>query len=412
MLLLYNLVLRVYGFGILLASVFNTKAKLWIKGRKNLLTNIDNSDFSGQWIWMHVASLGEFEQGRPLLEEIKKQFPRYRILLSFFSPSGYTVRKDYHGADYVCYLPLDTPKNAQRFIGAVNPGLAVFVKYDIWYHYLKCLQAHAIPNVLISGEFRAGQLYFRPYGTVLLNVLRKMSHVFTQTEQSAALLLSYGATNVSVAGDTRIDRVLKITAGQRNFTLPEWIDKTYLIIGSCWHRDDQVYMAWVNGSEHKIVIAPHQTGNARVRQLKAQITRPCVTYTDWLEDQTQEVDVLILDTIGMLSYLYRFAQVAYIGGGFGSGIHNTLEPAAYHLPVIFGPRFQKFVEARHLVSLKAASSVSNADEFEAEMKALESAQTYKLRAQKTARWIQSNQGATQKIMAYLAHHNYLENADD
>lgn len=380
MLWLYNFGIFIYGLVVRLVALFNPKAKLFIEGRKNIYEELERRvDASRKHIWFHFASLGEFEQGRPVLEMIKATHPEKKIVVTFFSPSGYEVRKNYPQADAVFYLPLDTAQNASRFIKAINPELAIFTKYEFWHHYYRVLNENNVPLFLISGIFRKNQIFFRGYGNFYRNILRNVSHFFVQNEESLQLLNTLNITTVSIAGDTRFDRVYENSIHPADIPLVRKFcnDQKVFIAGSTWPPDEELISSLITqNKDWKFIIAPHEINSGRIAQLEKLIPdalkfsvekereikmaqgkgAPQVFYP---ENQT-----LIIDNIGLLSSLYRYADIAYIGGGFGVGIHNTLEAAAFGIPILFGPNYYKFQEAKDLLELGAALSIQNQEDLD------------------------------------------------
>lgn len=369
-LLLYNIFLLLYRIGVCVASLFDEKPKLWLRGRRGLLDKIA-ADLQGKdekRIWVHCSSLGEFEQGRPLIEAIREQYPSYKIVLTFFSPSGYEIRKDYAGADYVYYLPMDGRHNARRFVEIVNPVLAVFVKYEFWYHYLTQLKKAEVPTILVSAAFRKSQPFFKPQGGLFRKMLRCFDYLFVQDEESKRLLETIKLKdNVIVAGDTRYDRVSAIAASVKQFPLIEkFKEKDHLLIaGSTWPEDEAMLKEAVNSfpENWKLILAPHEIDEPHIKSLLDMFAGHAVLYSD-LSEEPAGYQVLIIDNIGMLSSLYSYGEIAYVGGGFqNGGIHNVLEPAVFGLPVFFGPVYDKFVEAKALVSRMYAFPISEKEHF-------------------------------------------------
>ncbi|WP_411274362.1 3-deoxy-D-manno-octulosonic acid transferase [Daejeonella sp.] len=403
MLFLYDLGIQFYRFIILLASLKNKKAAAWIEGRKNLLTHIASRVNTHQThAWFHFASLGEFEQGRPLLEIIKAKYPHISIVITFFSPSGYEIRKDYQLAEHVFYLPLDTRKNAEEFIKLVKPSIAVFTKYEYWYHYFNALQNNNIPIFIVSGIFRKDQPFFRWYGGLHRKMLKKVSHFFVQNEVSKTLLSSLGLNNVIVAGDTRFDRVVKnMSQVPRIPAVEEFCAGSKVFIaGSTWPEDEvliaslaKVYPNW------KFIVAPHEIDPRHISDLENLF--PDSTKFSETNIRSIETQVLIIDNIGTLSSLYQYGDVAYIGGGFGVGIHNTQEASAFSLPVIFGPKYQKFQEAADLIEKGASFSIKDAQELEQKMSYLQNPQIRSEFGKVAKEYINSKAGATRIILDYL-----------
>ena len=413
MLLFYNLSIRVYCFMILIASRFNKKAKLWIKGRKEILTKISETVTPGsEIIWFHCSSLGEFEQGRPLMEKLRESMPGKKILLTFFSPSGYEVRKNYPGADYIFYLPVDTAKNASRFLDIVKPCMVFFVKYEFWYHYLTQLKKAGIKTYLVSAIFRPGQIFFRIYGKWFRQILGSFTHFFLQDEESTGLLKSIGLTNFTVSGDTRFDRVFAIANKSADLPLiqPFCSDRMILVAGSTWPPDQEILVRFINENKLpvKFIIVPHEIQEQGIRQLMDSIKLKTVRYTSISSSAlagtsaVSDAEVMIIDTIGILSSIYRYGKIAYIGGGFGKGIHNILEAATFGLPVIFGPNYKKFREANDLIRLKGAFPIENYDSLVNILNALLTDQEFYKGASESAKnFVGSNLGATDSITKFV-----------
>ena len=353
--MLYSIAIAFYAVAIRVVALFNEKAKLFVTGRKSWEQQLKvKIDTASKYIWFHCASLGEFEQGRPVIEAVKEQFPAYKIVLTFFSPSGYEIRKNYALADVISYLPLDTKRNARTFINLVNPEKVFFVKYEYWYNYINELHTRKIPLYLISAIFRNEQPFFSktPWGKWYLKMLFKVEHLFVQTRASGELLESVGIKNYTVSGDTRFDRVAAIAAGAKEIpTIEKFKGSSLLVVaGSTWKPDEELLISFINQSSGiKYIIAPHEVSAANVSRIKQAITKPVIEYSKVLESEIASYDVIIIDSIGLLSSLYRYGNVAYIGGGFGVGIHNTLEAATFGLPVVFGPNYKKFKEAVDLI---------------------------------------------------------------
>ena len=364
---LYNIAMGCYRLGVALAAPWNTKAKLWRDGRKNLFDRMrERIDPSAPTIWVHVASLGEFEQGRPIIEKIKAERPEYKILLTFFSPSGYEIRKNYPGADYIFYLPLDTPSNAREFLDIVKPQMAVFVKYEYWINLLAELKNRDIPTYIVSAIFRRDSIFFRSTGAMWREALKSFELLFVQDDNSKSLLAELGHENVVVAGDTRFDRVAQIAAAAKKIDLIEQFkgDSRLFVAGSSWGPDEELIVRLANENPTiKFIVAPHEMEQARMAKIEQSAVGGAVRYTN-IDGDISDKQILILDTMGMLSSVYGYADFSYIGGGFGVGIHNTLEAATFGLPIAFGPNYQKFKEARDMIALGGATSVSNYEELE------------------------------------------------
>ncbi|MEO6149942.1 MAG: glycosyltransferase N-terminal domain-containing protein [Mucilaginibacter sp.] len=399
MLSVYNIGVRLYSFLVHRAAFFNQKAKQWVNGRKDQsLIRYESS------IWFHFASLGEFEQGRPVLEQLRALHPGKKIVITFFSPSGYEVRKNTPLADAVYYLPLDTNANAAHFISAVNPEIAVFTKYEYWYHFFNQLHQKQVPLYIISGIFRADQVFFKWYGRLHRKMLGFVTHFFLQDENSKQLLENIGIKNTTVSGDTRFDRVW--ANAQQPAALPgiaEFIDgQQALICGSTWPEDEKLLASLVTEyPELKFIFAPHQISDEKINRLIDLLPdKGAVRYSRMDNNEgASQYRTLIIDNIGMLSSLYQYGHIAYIGGGFGVGIHNTLEAAAFGLPVIFGPNYAKFNEARELIALQAGFSVGNESELTAIMdKLITDSEFYKQSSKSAATYVEQNKGATGLIL--------------
>ena len=402
----YNLAISLYEFAAKVAALFSSKPAKMLEGQKRafmyLLNNLDPYD---KHIWVHAASLGEFEQGRPLIERIRKDYPKYKIVLTFFSPSGYEVRKDYKGADYVCYLPFDTPDNAMMFVRIVKPVVAYFIKYEFWRNYLRELHKNDVPAYSISSIFRPNQIFFRWYGKSYREVLHCFDHFFVQNEESKKLLFSAGVTFSTVVGDTRFDRVLDIRAEAQPLPLVERFkgDALTLVAGSSWGPDEDIIISYFNAHpEMKLVIAPHVVSDSHLKEIESKLKRPFVRYTQATEESVQQADCLIIDCYGLLSSIYRYGEISYVGGGFGVGIHNVLEAAVYGIPVIFGPKNKKFREARHLLEQKGGFEIRNSQDFETLMNRFLSDKAYMQSSGKAAGdYVKNNSGALEKIMEYM-----------
>ena len=362
---LYNLSIFFYSILIRLTAPFNIKARQISKGRKQTFADLQAKiKHDRPIVWVHCASLGEFEQGRPIIEAIRKQHPDYRILLTFFSPSGYEIRKNYDLADYICYLPADTKKNAEKLIELVRPEIVFFVKYEFWFHYITELKKRNIPLYLVSAIFRENQLFFKntPWGKWYQKMLFSFEQFFVQDEQSVRLLHGVGIKNVTKSGDTRFDRVAEIARNGKNIPLVEKFKGNSLLVvaGSTWKPDEEMLIQYIhNHPETKFIIAPHETKKANIERLISLLKNPVICYTEATEESVMNKQVMIVDTIGILSSIYKYADLSYIGGGFGVGIHNTLEAAIFGMPIVFGPNYHKFNEAKTMVSLGIAFPINN-----------------------------------------------------
>jgi 3-deoxy-D-manno-octulosonic-acid transferase len=406
---LYNISIYLYSFIIHFASFLNTKARLWINGRKDIFSRISEAvenEPSGETrkiAWFHCASLGEFEQGKPVIEAFRSRFPGYKIFLTFFSPSGYEVRKNYKDADYIFYLPADTKHNAERFISLVNPQIVFFIKYEYWYNYLRNLYQKKIPFYIISAIFRPGQHFFKWYGSWFRDQIKQVNWFFLQDHESATLLLKIGINTFSITGDTRFDRVYAIARQVHSYPLIEKFcgDSQVILAGSSWAEDEEILFPMMNksGSSLRFIIAPHETHPARISSLISRLKIPALRYSEANSENIHDFRVLIIDCIGILAHLYQYPFIAYIGGGFGSGIHNILEAAAFGVPVVFGPNYKKFREARDLISLGGAFTISDANQFiQITNHLLSMPEEYSECAEICYKYILEHQGATEKIM--------------
>lgn len=365
--MLYNIAIYIYGFIIHLAALFNSKARKIVRGHRVVYQLLKQQvELDKKYIWFHAASLGEFEQGRPLIEQIRARYPNYKILLTFFSPSGYEVRKNYKGADIVCYLPFDKPRNVRRFLNIVNPSMAFFIKYEFWKNYLDELHKRRIAVYSVSSIFRKNQIFFKWYGGTYRRVLKNFDYLFVQNEASKRFLAKIGINCVDVVGDTRFDRVLQIKEEAKELPLVKSFKQNspVFIAGSSWAPDEDIFIRYFNEHpEVKLIIAPHLIDENHLVEIISKLKRSYVRYTKATEENTVKSNCLIIDCFGLLSSIYRYGDVAYIGGGFGAGIHNTLEAAVYGIPVLFGPKFGKFMEAKELMTCKGAYSINSYEEF-------------------------------------------------
>jgi 3-deoxy-D-manno-octulosonic-acid transferase len=404
--LLYNLGILIFSSLAYLISPFNGKAKLWINGRSGWYKSLSERIVKGdKYIWIHCASLGEFEQGRPVIEALKKERPDFKIVLTFFSPSGYEIRKDYPHADIICYLPLDTPGNALKFIELINPVYVIFVKYEFWDSYISELYRKSIPLYLVSGIFREGQHFFKWYGGFFRKILNRFTGIFVQDHHSVELLKSIGIDNVIEAGDTRFDRVIQIAGAARDIPqIKEFRnDEKLFLAGSSWKPDEEIIAEYINRNPGKMkwVFAPHEIGRTNIDRLESLFKVKTVRFSQY---NTTDADarVLIIDNIGMLSSAYRYAYVAAIGGGFGKGIHNILEPACWGIPVMFGPKHEKFREAVDLIKENGAKTYDSSNSFSRILDEwLNNDEIYLQSAKSSASYISKNTGATEHIMKVL-----------
>lgn len=402
----YNLAIILYDIAVYLVAPFSRKPRKMMKGHwvvYELLRQQLEKD--ARYIWFHAASLGEFEQGRPLIEKIRAKYPDYRILLTFFSPSGYEVRKNYRGADIVCYLPFDKPRNVRKFLDLVNPCMAFFIKYEFWKNYLDELHKRRIPVYSVSSIFRRGQIFFKWYGGTYRNVLRNFDHIFVQNERSKRYLAKIGINRVTVVGDTRFDRVLQIREEAKDLPLVELFKNNTMtfVAGSSWQPDEDLFIEYFNQHpEVKLIIAPHVIDENHLVEIIRKLKRPYVRYTRADEKNVRKADCLIIDCFGLLSSIYRYGEIAYIGGGFGVGIHNTLEAAVYGIPVIFGPKYQKFQEAVQLLEAKGGFSVKSYEELKALLdRMLEDESFLRETGTNAGTYVTGNAGATDKVLGMI-----------
>jgi 3-deoxy-D-manno-octulosonic-acid transferase len=413
--MIYNLIIYVYLFGVAVYSRFNEKVrKMWRGEREAFSILKEKVDPKAKYVWFHAASLGEFEQGRPLMEQLRKEHPEYKILLTFFSPSGYEVRKNYDGADIITYLPLDTITNARRFLRAVKPVMAFFIKYEFWYNYLHILKHRHVPVYSVSSIFRPDQVFFKWYGRQYGRVLNCFTHFFVQNEQSKELLAKIGITDVTVVGDTRFDRVLQIKEAAKQLPIVEEFigvrsekSPKVFVAGSSWPPDEEIFIKYFNSHpEWKLIIAPHVIGEDHLKQIEKLLEgRKVIRYTTAEKSHPTSLssyNIMIIDCFGLLSSIYRYADVAYVGGGFGVGIHNLLEAAVWDVPVFFGPNNQKFQEAQGLKQC-GGFEISNYEDFARQMDCFAAdTEELKVQGQKAGRFVESLSGATAKVMAAVS----------
>jgi len=438
---MYNIIIYIYLFGVAIASLFNKKVKKMWQGEREAFDVLRSKvDPNAQYVWFHAASLGEFEQGRPIMERLRKEHPEYKILLTFFSPSGYEVRKNYDGADIICYLPLDTPLNARRFLRTIRPVMAFFIKYEFWYNYLHILKHRGIPTYSVSSIFRDGQIFFCWYGHQYGRVLKCFTHFFVQNEKSRQLLAGIGITNVSISGDTRFDRVLEIKQQAKELDIVEAFvedafrslgvqecrsadnslasnsaiessnsstrqlvnssTKKIFVAGSSWQPDEEIFIKYFN--EHpdwKLIIAPHVIGESHLQQIIKQLDMPVVRYTQTTPEEARNARCLIIDCFGLLSSIYNYGTVSYVGGGFGVGIHNVLEAAVWNIPVIFGPNNARFAEAQALKANGGGIDITDYDSFAAVMDGFIADEASLQKAGEAAgNYVKQNAGATDVVV--------------
>ncbi len=404
---LYNLGIHTYYLLIRIASLRNEKARKWINGRKNIFKSLTETiNHEKPILWFHASSLGEFEQGRPVIEAIKKLKPDYKILLTFFSPSGYELRKNYTFADYIFYLPLDTRRNASRFIKIVKPEKAFFIKYEFWFNYLTELKTNHIPTYIFSALFRPSQVFFKPWGKWFAKALKAYDHIFVQNRESYEILHQHGFTNVNISGDTRLDAVGEIADAAPRLEKMEIFcgNQKAIIGGSTWKEDEDLFIRYINEnqSDQKFVIAPHEVNKQSIERITEALERSYSLYSSSSDEEISKSKVLIIDGYGHLLSVYRYGLFAFVGGGFYTGIHSILEPAAFGLPVIFGPEYHKFQEALDLLKLGAAHSVSDYDEFEFLMDEYQHNEEMLADASKIVRkYVDKNRGASKEIVNYF-----------
>ncbi|KOY51475.1 3-deoxy-D-manno-octulosonic-acid transferase [Polaribacter dokdonensis DSW-5] len=390
-------------------SKFNTKLKLFVDGRKETFSKISVLK-NKNTIWFHVASLGEFEQARPIIEQLKISHSSYKILVTFFSPSGYEIRKNYKLADVICYLPLDSKKNTQQFVEIVNPKMAIFVKYEFWPNFLYELKGKKIPTILVSGILRKNQFFFKSYGGFMRNSLQAFHHFFVQNDSSKELLASINLENVTVAGDTRFDRVSKILEQDNSLDfINQFKDNKYTVVaGSTWPEDEELLINYINNDSaenEKFIIAPHNINDEAIQKLKKSIAKKTVLFSNKANTDLREHQVFIIDTIGILTKIYAAADLAYVGGGLKTGLHNILEPATFGIPVIIGHKFDKFKEAVDLVEIGGCISIQNQKEFTQNLIHLRDDKNDRtLAGTINKKYIEDNLGATEQIINYLNTH--------
>ena len=415
---MYNIIIYIYQLGVVIASLFNEKVrKMWRGEREAIRILKEKVDPNARYVWFHAASLGEFEQGRPLMEQLRRDHPEYKILLTFFSPSGYEVRKNYEGADIICYLPLDTITNARRFLRTIRPVMAFFIKYEFWYNYLHILSHRGVPVYSVSSIFRPGQVFFRWYGRQYAHVLRCFTRFYVQNEVSRELLATIGITDVIVVGDTRFDRVLQIKAAAKQLPVVESLTSSegskVFVAGSSWQPDEEIFIPFFN--EHKdwkLIIAPHVIGEDHLQQIEKQLDAIGFSHARYTKlaaqgDTTPLAlrrgdggEALIIDCFGLLSSIYGYADVTYVGGGFGVGIHNTLEAAVWDVPVIFGPNNERFQEAQGLKACGGGLEITNADDFQRIMQRfIDVPEAITEAGRQSGKFVEQMTGATAKILS-------------
>jgi 3-deoxy-D-manno-octulosonic-acid transferase len=409
MLFIYNLIVQIANFSLKIIALFSPKIKLFVEGRKPvfeiLSAKIKPTD---KTIWFHAASLGEYEQGLPVIEKIKERFPNHKIVITFFSPSGYEVRKNNTVADVTVYLPLDTKKNAQEFLKLVQPEMAFFIKYEYWPNYLNELRKLETPTYLISGIFRENQMFFKWYGGFYRKALETFTYFFVQNESSKKLLLQIGKTNIAVSGDTRFDRVATILEKDNSLDFIETFKNETLtvVVGSSWPKDESLLVDYINQTSEKVkfIIAPHNIKSEQILELKNSISKKVVLFSEKETKNLADFDVFIIDTIGILTKIYSYADIAYVGGGFGNpGVHNILEPATFGVPIVIGPNFSHFAEATALVHMEGCISIANKNDLSDAFSNL--IRNHDLRHEKghiCSTFVQMNKGATAIILKLIS----------
>jgi 3-deoxy-D-manno-octulosonic-acid transferase len=405
MVLLYNTGLFFLRLGFRFASIFHSKANAFVKGRKAIIEKIQLAfkNNTAPVVWVHCASLGEFEQGRPVIELLKKEYPTLKILLTFFSPSGFEVRKNYKYADYIFYLPWDTASNAEKLVAAANPTVAIFVKYEFWYHYSKALKSRNIPLISISSIFRPEQLFFKSHGGFYRNILKNYDYFFVQNDVSLKLLKSIGINRCTIAGDTRFDRVYAVVQEGGDILIAEKFkgNQKTMVVGSCWLEDLEVLTPMINEDRVKFIIAPHEISEAFLQTIERAIQVKSIRYSNAGDKNLEDYQVLIIDNVGMLSRLYKYGEFAFVGGAFGKGLHNILEAACYGVPIFFDNKnYEKFQEAVDLINRGGAFEVADYVDLKEKFEAVNVPSTFLLACDVTRSYVTENLGATEKIIQY------------
>ncbi len=407
--ILYLLLVRLLEITYKIASLFHPKARLFVQGRRNQKIAIENAfqNCGHKIIWVHAASLGEFEQGRPVIEALKAQLPNYKIVLTFFSPSGYEVRKNYPLADWVFYLPWDTPTNARNWVEKVNPVLAIFIKYEFWYNYSSQLSKSNIPTISVSSIFRPNQLFFKSYGGFYRNILKNFTHFFVQNKKSAELLNSIKVTNVTISGDTRFDRVFEVSSQVKEIAIAKKFkdNQKLMVVGSCWQTDFDILSPFINQQigQFKFIIAPHEVNESFLNAIERSTTGKVIRFSQVKDtDKLEDCNVLLIDNVGMLSHLYQYGEFGYVGGGFGKGIHNILEAATFGMPIFFGNKnYTRFQEANDLIALGGAFEIGSYNELKTmHERLILFPESYLLACKVTQQYVNENRGATPKIIDY------------
>ncbi|HYG03201.1 MAG TPA: glycosyltransferase N-terminal domain-containing protein [Chryseosolibacter sp.] len=405
MIFLYNISVFVFNLGVRVAGLFHAKARAFVTGRKNVFRYIAGkiAQTNKPVVWVHCASLGEFEQGRPIMEAIKREFEHYEIVLTFFSPSGFEIRKNYPLAFIVSYLPLDTHVNATRFVDLVKPRLAIFIKYEFWYHYSHALRKRNIPLLSVSSIFRPDQVFFGRLGKFYQRILWNFSYFFVQNEQSTKLLASVGIYNVQISGDTRFDRVNQIAQHAEDISIAKKFkgNQRVFVVGSSWPEDMDVLIPFVNENRLKFIIAPHEVSEASLTAVESVLHVKHVRYSQAKNENVDDCSVLIIDNVGLLSRLYGYGEFAYVGGAFGKGLHNVLEAACYGIPVFFGNKnYEKFQEATDLIKHGGAFEIKDYQDLKQKYEMLNNPQSFLLACDVTKQYVQQNLGATERVMQF------------
>lgn len=400
---LYHILIHLYSIAVSIFSLFNNKAKLWVDGRKDILQNIKSTiNPSDEISWFHCASLGEYEQAKPVIEKLKQQNPKFKILVTFFSPSGYEIKKNEPLIDYVFYLPIDTENNAKQFIEIIKPKMVFFVKYEFWYNYINQLNKKNIPTYLISGVFRENQLFFKWYGKWYKKVLNGFTHFFVQNSDSEKLLIANNFTNVTFSGDTRFDRVYENSLNPKQLPLISQFKNNNILIvgGSTWQPEEEILADYIKSNPNqKLIIAPHDISEKHITQIENLFNRKTLRYSKANESNIQSTNILIIDNIGLLSTIYQYTDIAFVGGGFSGALHNILEPASFGNVVLFGQKHQKYHEAKDLISANGGFSIQNNIEFKHKIELLlPKLHQYKINSKN---FIIENKGATDKIFNKL-----------
>ena len=406
--IIYNCIVGVTRFLLSIIALFNKKIKLFVGGRKESFSKLSIFKKEDKIIWFHAASLGEFEQGRPIIERVKNEHPTYKIVVTFFSPSGYEIRKNYELADVVCYLPIDSKRNVEKFLEIVNPTMAIFIKYEFWPNYLNGLKEKNIPTILVSGIFRKNQIFFKPFGGFMRKSLNAFNHFFVQDETSQKLLNTINLENITISGDTRFDRVFEILKQDNSLDfITEFKSNQYTIVaGSTWKEDEELLVSYINNSsseDEKFIIAPHNINVDDIQKLKNSINKKTVLFSEKKNENLSDFDVFIVDTIGILTKIYSVADAAYVGGGLtNNGVHNVLEPATFGVPIVIGTEYKKYNEVVDLVALKGCIPIASKKEFSSIFTRLKQDENFReSMGNINKEYIENNVGATEKTMNYL-----------